>query len=69
MSFLTICSLISINVPGIGKMLQSALLSFIYLDILQTDLWLFPLLFPPKESNEEDDMDEALNNYFDENGF
>jgi hypothetical protein len=33
---------------------------------LQTDLWLFPLLFPPKDNNEED---EPLNTYFDENGF
>lgn len=45
MSFLTICSMISINVPGIGKILQNALMNFIYLDILQTELWLFPLLF------------------------
>jgi hypothetical protein len=72
MSFLTICSMISISVPGIGKILQNALMSFIYLDILQTDLWLFPLLFPPKASGEDDefnDMDQPLNMYFDENGF
>jgi hypothetical protein len=48
MSFLTICGMISISVPGIGKILQNALMNFIYLDILQTELWLFPLLFPPK---------------------
>jgi hypothetical protein len=48
MSFLTICSLISINVPGIGKILMNGLLSFIYLDLLMTDLWLFPLFFPSK---------------------
>ena len=70
MSFLTICSMISINVPGIGKMIQSALLNFIYLDVMQTELWLFPLLYPQAESLESDlDEDEALNLYFDENGF
>ena len=42
MSFL---SMISISIPGIGKILQSALMNFIYLDLLQTELWLFPLLF------------------------
>lgn len=54
MSFLTICSMISISVPGIGKILQSALLNFIYMDILQTELWLYPLLFPSKPYGEED---------------
>jgi hypothetical protein len=47
-------------------------MNFIYLDILQTELWLFPLLFPPKASGEADefnDMDHPLNLYFDENGF
>jgi hypothetical protein len=72
MSFLTICSLISINVPGIGKILMTSLLNFIYLDLLMTDMWLFPLLFPPKppgEEGEEDDTEEPLNMYFEENGF
>jgi len=72
MSFLTINSMISISVPGIGKIIMTSLLNFIYLDILQTDLWLFPLIFPPKtmqELDEEDDDDKPLNIYFDENGF
>jgi hypothetical protein len=60
--------MISISVPGIGKILQSALLNFIYLDILQTELWLYPLLFPPKPYGEED-ADQPLNLFFDENGF
>ena len=68
MSFLTISSMISINVPGIGKIIMTSLLNFIYLDILQTDLWLNPLIFPKKEIDEEED-DEPLNIYFDENGF
>jgi hypothetical protein len=72
MSFLTICSLISINVPGIGKILMTSLLNFIYLDLLMTDMWLFPLLFrpkPPGEEGEEDETEEPLNMYFEENGF
>lgn len=70
MSFLTICSLISISVPGIGKIIMNSLLSFIYLDLLMTELWLFPLFFPPKPPEAEDDgTDESLNMYFEENGF
>ena len=45
MSFLTILTLISINVPGIAKTIQGALLSFIYLDILMTDLWFLKLFY------------------------
>ena len=70
MSFLTICSLISINVPGIGKMLMNSLLNFIYLDLLMTEVWLFPLLFHPKPpGKEEDETEEPINMFFDENGF
>ena len=71
MSFLTICNLISINVPGIGKILMNGLLNFVYLDLLMTDMWLFPLLFPPKPpgEGEEDDTEKPLNMYFEENGF
>ena len=46
MSFLTIMTMISITVPGIAKLIMGALLNFIYLDILQTDKWLYPLIFP-----------------------
>ena len=53
MSFLTIMTMISITVPGIAKLIQGALLNFIYLDILQTESWLFPLIFP--EVPEDDD--------------
>jgi hypothetical protein len=34
MSFLTINAMISITVPGTAKLIQMALLNFIYLDIL-----------------------------------
>lgn len=69
MSFLTICSLISINVPGVGKILMNGLLNLIYLDLLMTEIWLFPLLFPSKPTGQEDDTEEPLNMYFEENGF
>jgi hypothetical protein len=39
-------TMISITVPGIAKLIMGALLNFIYLDILQTDKWLYPLIFP-----------------------
>jgi len=43
--------MISISVPGIGKIIQSALINFIYLDIFQTDLWLTPILFPDEDDD------------------
>ena len=45
MSFLTILSLVSITVPGITKVIQSALYGFISMDLLRTDRWLAPLIF------------------------
>ena len=61
--------MISITVPGVAKIVQSALLNFIYLDLLQTDKWLTPLLFPDKASTSDAFDDQPLNAYFDENGF
>ena len=59
MSFLTILTLVSIQVPGIAKILQAALLNFIYMDILQTDKWLIPLIFPTeKQGTVIDQVDE-----------
>jgi len=59
MSFLTILTLVSIQVPGIAKILQAALLNFIYMDILQTDKWLIPLIFPTeKQGTVVDQVDE-----------
>lgn len=58
MSFLTINAMISLTVPGTAKLIQLALLNFIYLDILLTDKWLFPLLFKDEnENNNEEDED------------
>jgi hypothetical protein len=53
MSFLTILSLVSINVPGLAKVIQGALLGFICMDLLYTDRWLNPLIFKEGSSNEE----------------
>jgi hypothetical protein len=51
MSFLTILSLISISVPGIAKVIQSALFGFICMDLLYTDRWLNPLIFNKETTN------------------
>ena len=62
MSFLTILSLVSISVPGLAKIIQSALLGFICMDLLYTDRWLNPLIFPEdsgvSSSNEEEGDEE-----------
>ena len=47
MSFLTVLTMISLSVPGIAKIIQQILMNFIYMDILQTELWLIPSIFPP----------------------
>ncbi len=59
MSFLTILSMVSISVPGLAKVIQGALISFICMDLLATDKWLIPIIFPgdnlpSDESNIED---------------
>ena len=60
-------TLISVTVPGLSKMILYALLSFIYLDILQTDKWLLPFIYSNVGDQDIDDI--PLNIYFDENGF
>ncbi|TNV86985.1 hypothetical protein FGO68_gene12316 [Halteria grandinella] len=66
LSFLTILSLVSMNVPGIVKLIQGTMLSFIYLDLLKTDQWVVPIIFG---SSNEDEEDRGLNSYLEENGF
>ncbi len=56
-----VSSLISISIKGIGKRIQSVMLSFIMLDILQTDLWFNRHVSSP-------DL-EALSPTFEENGY
>ncbi|TNV86738.1 hypothetical protein FGO68_gene10525 [Halteria grandinella] len=64
-SHLMILSLISINIPSFVQTIQSVFLSFIYLDLLQTDQWLPQIIYPGIDSDEE----EGLNEYFEMNGF
>ncbi len=52
-------TMISITVPGIAKLIQGALLNFIYLDILQTEKWLFPLVFPDDKADSDEDTGES----------
>jgi hypothetical protein len=54
--------MISISVPGTAKLIQMALLNFIYLDILQTDKWLIPLLFKEKTAIETINENSKKNN-------
>ena len=64
LSFIMILSFISLNVPGIVQNIQSTFLTFIYMDLLQTDRWLPQLFY----SEDELASDEPLNAYFDLNG-
>jgi hypothetical protein len=69
-SFLTMLSMISIPVPGLASVIQAAFLKFVYMDILHTDLWLVPIIFPDEnyDFDDEDQLsnkDSALNFYFD----
>jgi hypothetical protein len=78
MSFLTLMSLISITVPGIAQTIQAVILKFLYLDVLMTDEWLYPLISKEEEElldtsipDDEDDeiwQDKAINEYFEQNG-
>jgi hypothetical protein len=77
MSFLTILSLISITVPGIAQTIQAIILKFLYLDILMTDEWLYPLILKEEDlvnkqiQDDEEDIliDKGINNYYEQNGF
>ncbi|TNV87064.1 hypothetical protein FGO68_gene2250 [Halteria grandinella] len=66
LSFLTILTLVSMNVPGIVQMIQNVMLNFIYLDILKTDQWFIPLVFGVED---EEDTDGGLNSFLEQNGF
>ncbi|TNV87025.1 hypothetical protein FGO68_gene14976 [Halteria grandinella] len=66
LSFLTILTLVSMNVPGIVQMIQNVMLNFIYLDILKTDQWFIPYVFGVED---EEEADRGLNSFFDQNGF
>ena len=65
MSFIMILSLVSLNVPGPVQLIQSTMLNFIYMDILQTSLWLDPIIF----NSPGDNNDDGINPFFDLGGF
>jgi hypothetical protein len=67
MSFITINTIISMPMPGIAQILLQLLLSFVYLDLLFTELWL-PGWFESQDQYSEVE-DEPLNDYFYDNGF
>ena len=67
MSFMTVLTLISIRVPPTTKLIQSALLNLIYLDIFQTDLWLVPLFFPNLGIDSDERTDQTPPQEGDEN--
>ena len=63
-------SMISVNVPGLAQMIQSIILNFIYLDILQTSMWLSPFLsVQDMDSEGVIQSDFSINDYFDQSGF
>ena len=72
-SFLTILSLVSINIVGIANVIQTALFGFITLDLLQTDKWMTQLIFSNDQKSENYDFIERentpLTSSLEENGF
>ena len=66
MSFLSINSMISMQVPGMVQLINNVIMSFIYVDIFLSDKWL-PQLFYGLERLDDDS--EPLNSYFEESGY
>lgn len=63
LSSIMILAFISVSTPGLVSNIQRAILSFIYIDLLQTDKWLPALFFKATEE------DEPLTAYFELNGY
>ncbi|TNV86653.1 hypothetical protein FGO68_gene15356 [Halteria grandinella] len=59
-----ILSLISLPMPGLAQLLQSAILNLIQLDILFTDKWLPRLIY-----GDDRTQSEPLNDFFESNGY
>ena len=66
MSFLSINSMISMQVPGMVQLINNVIMSFIYVDIFLSDRWL-PQLFYGLDRLDDDS--EPLNSYFEESGY
>ncbi len=67
MSFLTINTMISMSIPGVAQVIAQVLLNLIYFDILYTEEWLPSFLV--SLGIIQDPNDEAINIYFEDNGF
>ncbi len=67
MSFLMINTMISMSIPGVAQVIAQVLLNLIYFDILYTEEW-FPS-FLRSLGIVQDQEDEAINIYFEDNGF
>lgn len=68
LSFMMSTSLVAISIPGMASSIQAIILSFIYLDIMMTDLWLSHIL-EGWLTEDEQYADGALNTYFENSGF
>jgi hypothetical protein len=61
--------MISVPIPGIPSTIQSVLIKFIYFDILYTEMWMPDFMENIGLNTETINDDEAVNMFFDENGF
>ena len=73
MSFLMNLAMVSVSISGIAANIQSLMLSFIYMDLLQTSLWMYDLFQLNSDNivdaNGNPVPDTSLNAYFNESGF
>jgi hypothetical protein len=70
LSFLTINSLVSFELPGIPSIIQSSLLKLIYFDILYTEYWLPQFMMNVIGVDlDQVEGDTAMSLQFAENGF
>lgn len=60
--------MISLSVPGIAQMVQSQILSLIYLDILMADQWLTPFITKQLDPDSIF-VEKGLNEFFEQSGF
>ncbi len=67
LSFLMINTMISMSIPGVASIISDVLINLIYFDILFTERW-FPQ-FMESMNFEFDFNDQAINTYFEQNGF
>lgn len=73
MSFLMNLAMVSVSISGIATNIQSLMLSFIYMDVLQTSLWMYDAFQLDSDNivdaNGNPIPDTSLNAFFNESGF